>query len=48
MAVNTTQGIVLAIFGANAGGHLTSLDANATANGNASLATDLTAAAGLI
>jgi len=48
MAVNTTQGIVLAIFGANAGGHLTSLDANATANGNASLATDLSAAAGLI
>ncbi|MDA8580996.1 hypothetical protein N9K86_02600 [Litoricolaceae bacterium] len=44
MAVNTTQGIVLAIFGANAGGHLTSLDAN----GNASLATDLSAAAGLI
>jgi len=48
MAVNTTQGIVLAIFGANAGGHLSSLDANATANGNASLATDLSAAAGLI
>jgi len=48
MAVNTTQGIVLAIFGANAGGHLTSLDANATANGNASLATDLSASAGLI
>jgi len=48
MAVNTTQGIVLAIFGANAGGHLSSLEANATANGNASLATDLSAAAGLI
>jgi len=48
MAVNTTQGIVLAIFGANAGGHLSSLDANATANGSASLATDLSAAAGLI
>jgi len=48
MAVNTTQGIVLAIFGANAGGHLSALDANATANGNASLATDLSAAAGLI
>jgi len=48
MAVNTTQGIVLAIFGANAGGHLTSLDANATANGNASLAADLSASAGLI
>jgi len=48
MAVNTTQGIVLAIFGANAGGHLSSLDANATANGNASLATDLSASAGLI
>jgi len=48
MAVNNTQGIVLAIFGANAGGHLSALDANATANGNASLATDLSAAAGLI
>jgi len=48
MAVNNTQGIVLAIFGANAGGHLSSLEANATANGNASLATDLSAAAGLI
>jgi len=48
MAVNNTQGIVLAIFGANAGGHLSALEANATANGNASLATDLSAAAGLI
>jgi len=48
MAVNQTQGVVLAIFGASAGGHLSSLDANATANGLASLATDLSASAGLI
>jgi len=48
MAVNSTQGVVLAIFGASAGGHLTALDANATTNGLASLAEDLSAAAGLI
>jgi len=48
MAVNQTQGVVLAIFGASAGGHLSSLDANATANGLGSLAQDLSAAAGLI
>jgi len=48
MAVNQTQGVVLAIFGASAGGHLSSLDANANANGLGSLAQDLSAAAGLI
>lgn len=48
MAVNTTQGVTLAIFGANAGGHLTALDAIATSNGLAALAGDLSATAGLI
>ncbi len=48
MAVNTTQGIVLAVFGANAGGHLATLNADAEAAGNAALATNLSAAAGLI
>jgi hypothetical protein len=48
MALNQTQGVVLAIFGANAGGHLTGLNANAEANGLSSLAADLSASAGFI
>jgi Ca2+-binding RTX toxin-like protein len=48
MANNTTQGVVLAIFGASAGGHLTGLNANAEANGLSSLAADLSASAGFI
>jgi len=48
MAVNTTQGIVLAVFGASAGGHLSALDEIATTQGGAALASTLSATAGLI
>jgi len=45
---DNVQGLVLALFGASAGGHLTGLTASANANGLSALAGDLAASAGFI
>jgi hypothetical protein len=45
---DNVQGVVLALFGASAGGHLSGLTASATANGLTAVASDLAASAGFI
>lgn len=45
---DNVQGVVLALFGASAGGHLAGLTAAATANGLTAVAGDLAASAGFI
>jgi len=48
MAVNNTQGILLAVFGASAGGHLGDLESIATTSGNAGLASTLNGTVGFL
>jgi hypothetical protein len=45
---DNVQGVVLALFGASAGGHLAGLTATATASGITTLASDLASSAGFI